>query len=77
VEDQISIKVGGMSLTKIPFIFLATWGINMSFSPPNPPPPQHERFPSSPLEIPRLPQWGPIIVTVSNYSEDILAEKTH
>jgi hypothetical protein len=61
----------GMSLTKIPFILLATWGLNISYTPPNPPPPQHERSSSVPLENSGLPLWGPIIVRVSNYSEDI------
>ena len=65
----------GMSLAKIPFILLATWGINMSFRPPNPPPPQHERFSSSvPLDYSGLTQWGPFIGRVSNYSGENLAE---
>ena len=57
---------GGMSLTKIPFILLATWGINTSYRPPNPPPPQHERSSSVPLEKFGLLQWGPITIRVSN-----------
>jgi len=61
-----------MSLTKIPFIILATWGVNKSYRPPNPPPPQHERFYTSvPLENSGFVKWGPIIARVSNYSEDI------
>ena len=61
-----------MSLTKIPFILLATWGINTSFRPPNPPPPQHERFSSSesvPLDYPGFNQWGSFISRVSNHSK--------
>jgi len=52
-----------MSLViKIPFILLATWGINTSYRPPNPPPPQHERFSSSaPLENSGFVIWAPII----------------
>ena len=57
---------GGMSLTKIPFILLATWGLNISYTPPNPPPPQHERSSSVPLENSGYVQWGPIIARVSN-----------
>ena len=59
-------------LTKIPFILLATWGINASCRPPNPQPPQHERFSSSvPLENSGFVKWGPLIARVSNYTEDI------
>ena len=57
-----------MSLNKIPFIFLATWGINTSYRPPNPPAPKHERFSSSaPLENSGFVKWGPITARVSNY----------
>ena len=71
-QDQ---SYGGMSLTKIPYILLATWGINASYRPPNPPPPQHERFSSSvSLENSGFVKWGPIFGRVSNYAEDILAE---
>ena len=64
--DQLE-SYGGMSLIKIPFILLATWGINMSYSPPNPIPPQHERLPSSVLmENSGLPQWGTFFSRVSN-----------
>ena len=62
---------GRMSLAKIPFILLATWGINISYRSPNPPPPKHERSSSVPLENSGFIQWGPIIARVSNYSEDI------
>ena len=68
---------GGMSLTKIPFILLAIWGMYATYTPPNPPPPQHERLPSSltvPLENFGLIPWVPTIARVRNYSE---AEKTH
>ena len=69
----------GMSkaLTKIPFILLATWGVHMTYTPPNPSPPQHERLPSSlaaPLENSGFIDWVPFIGRVSNYSEDIFAE---
>ena len=65
-----------MSLNKIPFILLATWGINMSYTPPNPPPPPHEHFSSSvPLDYSGYVKWAPITARVSTYSEDILAEK--
>ena len=61
----------GMSkaLTKIPFILLATWGIHMTYTPPNPPPPKHERFPSSlavPLENSGFINWIPFIGRVGN-----------
>ena len=64
---------GGMSLSKIPFIFLATWGIHITISSPNPPLPHHasERFPSSlvvPLENYGFVQLGQIIPRVRNYS---------
>jgi hypothetical protein len=65
------------ALTKIPFILLATWGIHITYTPPNPSPPRHERFPSSlavPLENSGFIDWVPFIGRVSNYSEDILAE---
>ena len=65
------------ALTKIPFILLATWGIHMSYTPPNPAPPQQERFPSSlamPLENSGFIDWVPFVGRVRNYSEDILAE---
>ena len=80
VVDVFPGYYGGMSLTKIPFILLATWGIHITYKQPNPPPPQHELFTSSvrlrvPLENSRFIQWAPIIARVSNYSEDILAEK--
>ena len=74
--------VGGvftwMSLTKIPFILLGTWGIHTNYTSPNPPPPQHERIPSSlavPFENSGFLPWVPITLKVSNYSEDTLAEK--
>ena len=49
----------------------------MSYTPPNPPAPQHERYSSSvPLENFRYTKWAPIAARVSNYySEDILAQK--
>ena len=44
----------------------------MTYRSPNPPAPQQERYSSSiPYEISRFPQWAPIIVWVSYYSEDI------
>ena len=64
-----------MSLSKSPFILLATWGINMSYTPPNPQPPQHERCSSVPLEKTGYVQWVPFIIRVSSYSEDIQQEK--
>ena len=58
-----------MTLAKIPFILLGTWGVNASYTRPNPPPPQRERFSSSvPLENSGLVEWGPIVGKVSNYS---------
>ena len=73
---------GGMSLAKIPFILLATWGINMTYRPPNPTPPKHERFSESDeLSVPLqslfsgILQWGLPIGRVSNYSEDIFSRK--
>ena len=69
----------GMSLTKIPFVLLAIWGIHISYRRPNPPPPQHERFPSSlrlPIENSRIFYWLPTIVRVSKYLKDILAENS-
>jgi len=58
-----------MSLTKIPFILLATWGINTSFRPPNPQPPQHENFSSSaPLENSGFVQWTPFTVRVLQFA---------
>ena len=66
----------GMSLTKIPFILLATWGINMSYTSPNPPPPQNERFSSSaPLENSGLLQWGPIVGRVSKLFRRYFSKK--
>jgi len=57
-----------MSLTKIPFILLATWGINMSYRSPNPPPPQLERFTSSvPLESWGFVKWAPIPIRVIQF----------
>ena len=49
----------------------------MTYTPPNPPAPQHERYSSSmPFEKIGYSQWAPIAARVSNYySEDILAEK--
>ena len=70
---------GEMSLSKIPFILLATWGNYVTYSPPNPPAPEHVCYPSSltvPLENSRFLQWALTICKVSNCSEDILAEKT-
>ena len=58
----------GMSLTKIPFVLLAPWGISKSYRSPNPSPPQHERFPSSlrvPIENSGILPWIPTIVRVS------------
>ena len=57
-----------MTLTKIPFILLMTWGIHMTYSQPNPTPPQDERFPSSlavPLENSGYFEWIPFISRVS------------
>ena len=59
-----------MSLTKIPFILLARWGL--SYKSPNPQPPQHERCSSSaPLENSGFVQWAPFTVRVGNYPGDI------
>jgi len=61
---------GGMSLAKIPFILLATWGIHMTYRSPNPPPPQHEHFPSSPavpLENSVFILWGQVIPRVVQF----------
>ena len=74
--DQLE-SYAGMSLAKIPFILLATWGINAGYIPPNPPPPRHERFSSSvSLENSGYVKWAPIITRVSNYSEKKLAKNT-
>ena len=57
-----------MSLSKIPFILLATWGIHTTYTSPNPPPPQHERVPSSltvPFENYGLVKWIPIVCKVT------------
>ena len=79
VVSEIVERYGRMSLTKIPFILLATWGIEMVHRPPNPKPPQHERF-SSPtltasLENFGFVQWSPFTVRVRKYSEDIWQTK--
>ena len=42
----------------------------MSYTPPNPQPPQHERFSSVPLENSGYVQWTPAIIRVSSYSEE-------
>ena len=63
-QDQLE-SYSEMSLTKIPFILFATWAINMTYKPPNPQPPQNERFSSSaPLENSGFVQWGPFTVRV-------------
>jgi hypothetical protein len=63
---------GGMSLAKIPFIILTTWGFNASFTSPNPTPPKHERFSTSaPLENTGFLNWAPIIARVSNFLQNI------
>ena len=63
-----------MSLTKIPFILLATWGINACYTSPNPPPPPHERLSSSvlilTLDNSGIVKWFPIIVRVSNILDE-------
>ena len=69
-------------LAKIPFILLATWGIYMSCKPPNPQPPQRERFPLSVphwqwLENSGYVQWAPVIIRVSNYAWRIIFIRTH
>ena len=49
----------------------------MTYTPPNPSPPKHERFPSSlavPLENSGYINWIPFLGRVGNYSEDILSE---
>ncbi|KAF8803361.1 hypothetical protein BYT27DRAFT_7195679 [Phlegmacium glaucopus] len=54
-----------MSLTKIPFILLATWAFNTSMTPPNPPPPENERITSRvPMESPKYTQWVTFAVRV-------------
>jgi len=58
---------GVMSLIKIPFIILATWGISTSARPPNPPPPQDERYSSVPLENSGFVQWGPMSLRVLQF----------
>ena len=67
----------GMSLSKIPFILLVTWGISTSYTPPNPQPPKQERFSSVPLENSGYVQWAPILIRVSNYIYRYSAEKNH
>ena len=64
-------------LTKIPFVLLATWAINMSCKPPNPQPPQHERLSLSvPLENSGFVKWGPLIGRVSNCSREIFHQSS-
>jgi len=53
-----------MSLTKIPFILLATWGFHVSITSPNPPPSRDERIASRmPLENATYTSWGPVIAS--------------
>jgi hypothetical protein len=60
-----------MSLTKIPVIILMIWGINASYTPPNPTPPKYERFATLPLET-KYVEWAPMIIRVSNFVQNIL-----
>ena len=63
-------------MTKIPFILLATWGFNVSFTPPNPPPPKNERIASKvPMETPKFTQWVSFGFRVSELSKDIQQKK--
>jgi hypothetical protein len=56
-----------MSLTKIPFILLATWAFNTAMTPPTTPAPKKERFAlGAPLENPTYVQWAPFFVRVSS-----------
>ena len=57
-----------MSITKIPFILLSTWGYYASLTPPNPPPPENERITSQvPMETPKFTQWGSFGLRVRNF----------
>ena len=61
-----------MSMTKIPFILLATWGFNTTLTPPNPPPPANERIDSRvPMESPKFTQWVSFGCRVSDLWENI------
>jgi hypothetical protein len=72
VSAQAYQSYSEMSLTKIPFILLATWGFNTSITPPNPPPPKNERISSGvPMENTRFTQWGTFIFRVSNHLQGI------
>lgn len=71
--DQLE-SYGRMTLAKIPFILLGAWGINTTYTPPNPPPPQDERFPSF-VPLDSGFKWAPIIVRVSNADHSYFSRK--
>lgn len=57
-----------MSLNKIPFILLATWGFQAAATPPHPPAPKHEQIPAQvPVGCISYLRWTPFIAIVSNY----------
>lgn len=54
-----------MSLLKLPFIASMTWGMQVTMSPPNPPPPLNEQVKPSGMEI--LAPWFPLAVKVGGH----------
>ncbi|KAF8153145.1 hypothetical protein B0H34DRAFT_662599 [Crassisporium funariophilum] len=56
-----------MSLTKIPFIILASWGFTSCITPPNPPPSKDERIGSHVFEGHWYTQGVPMAATVLQY----------
>jgi len=71
ISDNISLDRDdeGFADAKIPLILLATWAMYVTYTPPNPPPPQQERFPPSmsvPLEL-GVVKWVPTIGRVPQF----------
>ena len=73
---QIKAATDNMSLTKIPFILLVTWGFNASLTPPNPPAPKHECIASKvPIENRKFIYWAPLLFKVRRLFEEYLADR--
>ncbi|KAG7446398.1 uncharacterized protein BT62DRAFT_116091 [Guyanagaster necrorhizus] len=53
-----------MSCAKIPFIFLATLGLQITVTPPHPPPSSSEKAPSTGLEFIVQQRLGPLLVKI-------------
>ncbi len=66
MNSATSVAVSAMSCAKIPLMLLAMLGLQISVTPPHPPPDSSEKAPSTCLEVIVKQRLGPLLVKVSS-----------